>query len=84
MEAGKALWEKLGLPELRPESPWHGYSLGDWSKAWEDAAQRAADSEWLENGRRTLQRQIPADVIPETSVRDVEEGWEDEYEWKKR
>lgn len=84
MEMGKALWEKLGLPELRPESPWHGYSLGDWSQAWTDAAKRAADSEWLENGRRTLQRQVPANVTPETSVRDVEEGWEDEFEWKKR
>ncbi|MEK9645930.1 MAG: UbiD family decarboxylase, partial [Alphaproteobacteria bacterium] len=84
MEAGKELWEKLGLPPLKPESPWHGYSLGDWSQAWTEAAQRAADSEWLENGRRTLQRQILADVTPETSVRDVEEGWEDETEWKKR
>lgn len=84
MEAGKALWEKLGLPELRPESPWHGYSLGDWSQAWTDAAERAAAGEWPENGRRTLQRQVPANVTPETSVRDVEDGWEDETEWKKK
>ena len=83
MEAGQKLWEKLGLPELRPESPWHGYSLGDWSQAWTDAAERAAEGDWLENGRRTLQRQVPADVTPETSVREVEDGWEDEYEWKK-
>ena len=78
MEAGKVLWEDLGLPELRPESPWHGYSLGDWSSAWDEAAARATDSNWQENGRRTLQRQIPADVPPETSVRDVEGGWTDE------
>lgn len=84
MEAGKALWDKLGLPELRPEAPWFGYSLGDWSQAWTDAAARAADSDWLENGRRTLQRQVPADVTPETSVRDVEDGWEDEFEWRKK
>jgi 4-hydroxy-3-polyprenylbenzoate decarboxylase len=83
MEAGKVLWDKLGLPELRPESPWHGYSLGDWSQAWTDAAERAAASEWLDNGNRTLQRQVSATVIPETSVRDVEGGWEDETEWKK-
>ncbi|NBP72216.1 MAG: ATP-binding cassette domain-containing protein [Alphaproteobacteria bacterium] len=83
MEAGKELWDRLGLPELRPESPWHGYSLGDWSQAWTNAAERAAASEWLENGRRTLQRQVPANVTPETSVRDVEDGWEDETEWKK-
>ena len=84
MEAGKALWERLGLPELRPETPWHGYSLGDWSQHWEDAAERAAAGDWLENGRRTLQRQIPADVPPESSVRDVEDGWEDEVAWRKR
>ena len=84
MEAGRTLWEKLGLPELRPETPWHGYSLGDWSKAWENAAERAAAGDWLENGRRTLERQIPADVPPETSVRDVEADWEDELEWKRK
>lgn len=84
MEAGKALWERLGLPDLRPETPWHGYSLGDWSRHWEDAAARAAAGDWLENGRRTRQRQMPADVPPESSVRDVEGGWEDEVEWRKR
>ncbi len=84
MEAGRALWERLGLPELRPETPWHGYSLGDWSRRWEEAAARAAAGDWQENGRRTLQRRIPADVPPESSVRDVEEGWEDEVEWRRR
>ena len=83
MEAGKALWEKLGLPELRPETPWHGYSLGDWSQAWSRAARNAVDSRWMENGLQTQQRQIPANVPPETSVRDVEAGWDDEREWKK-
>ena len=76
MEAGRALWEELGLPALRPETPWHGYALGDWSQAWEDAAARAAAGRWQENGRRTLRRQVPADVPPETSVRDVEDGWD--------
>ena len=71
MEGAKALWERLGLPKLKPESPWHGYSLGDWSDDWEQAAERAADGHYLENGRRTLQRQRPG-LVPETSVRDVE------------
>ena len=35
MEGAKALWERLGLPGLRPQPPWHGYSLGDWSEAWQ-------------------------------------------------
>ncbi len=75
MAHAKELWERLGLPALRPESPWYGYSLGDWSEAWQAAADRAAAGEYLENGKRTRQRQ-QRNLIPETSVRDVEEGWD--------
>ena len=74
MEGAKALWEKIGLPKLNPESPWHGYSLGDWTEQWDEMAKRAAESDWVENGRRTLQRQ-QRNIVPETSVRDVENGW---------
>jgi len=56
MENAKALWERLGLPALKPESPWHGYSLGDWSDKWEADAARAAASGYLETGRRAHQR----------------------------
>ncbi len=72
MDGARALWERLGLPRLKPESPWHGYSLGDWSDDWEEAARRAAEGRYLENGRRTRQRQRPG-LVPETSVRDVEQ-----------
>ncbi len=34
-----------------------------------------AASEYLENGRRTHQRQ-QNNLVPETSVRDVEDGWD--------
>jgi 4-hydroxy-3-polyprenylbenzoate decarboxylase len=75
MEHARKLWERLGLPALKPESPWHGYSLGDWHEAWEQAAKRAAASDWLDNGRRTLQRQRKG-LVPEISVRAVEDGWD--------
>lgn len=75
MEHAKALWERLDLPTLRPESPWHGYSLGDWTETWSKAAQKAALGDYLENGEQTLARQ-QRDLIPETSVRDIEEGWD--------
>ena len=75
MERARALWERLDLPKLKPESPWHGYTLGDWTEEWEQAAKRAADGDYLENGRRTLKRQQP-DLVPETGVRDVED-WRD-------
>ena len=28
MENARAIWERLGLPPLKPEAPWHGYDLG--------------------------------------------------------
>ncbi len=75
MSHARELWDRLGLPPLRPEQPWHGYSLGDWTKTWEDAALRAVQGEYLENGRRSAQRQLKG-LIPETSVRDAEDGWD--------
>ena len=50
MEQALALWDKLGLPTLKPQTPWHGYSMGLWSDAWEEAAQRAIHGTWQENG----------------------------------
>jgi len=75
MENAKELWERLQLPPLRPEEPWHGYSLGDWNERWDADAARAAKGEYLKNGAETLKRQQP-DLVPETSVRDVEDGWD--------
>jgi UbiD family decarboxylase len=46
MEDAKVVWEELGLPALRPESPWHGYTLGDWIDEWEQAAKRAVAGDW--------------------------------------
>ena len=61
MEDAKALWESLGLPELKPEAPWHGYSLGDWSDKWDAMAKRATDGEYLRNGEISwqLRRKVP-------------------------
>ena len=73
MESAKELWEKLGLPPLKPESPWHGYSLGDWNSEWDEMAKRAADGEYMENGRRSAQYRR-SDVAPNTSVREAPGG----------
>jgi UbiD family decarboxylase len=68
MEHAKVLWEKIGLPRLKPEAPWHGYSLGDWTEDWDQAALRAVKGNYLENGRRTAERRRK-DIKPNTSVR---------------
>ena len=47
----KDLGASSAFPALRPQSPWFGYSLGDWLPQWDAAAKRAATGQYLENGR---------------------------------
>jgi UbiD family decarboxylase len=72
MERAKVIWEELGLPKLKPESPWFGYSLGEWSEEMEQAAQRATRGDYFETGMRLAQRRRK-DVPMNTEVRKVEE-----------
>jgi 4-hydroxy-3-polyprenylbenzoate decarboxylase len=71
MEGARVIWEKLGLPTLTTKTPWHGYTLGDWTNTWERFAQRATAGDWEQNGIETLARQR-GDVMPETPVRKIE------------
>ncbi len=68
MERAKAIWEELGMPPLRPQAPWFGYSLGDWSPEWDQAAERAVKGNYLENGRISKGR-AKKGVKPETKFR---------------
>lgn len=68
MERAKAIWDELGLPGLRPQPPWFGYSLGDWLPQWDDAARRAVEGRYLENGRISGARRRKG-LKPETKFR---------------
>jgi len=68
MERARKIWEELGLPKLRPQSPWFGYSLGDWLSAWDEAAKRAVEGRYLENGEIS-DKQRKKGVKPETKFR---------------
>jgi 4-hydroxy-3-polyprenylbenzoate decarboxylase len=48
MENAKAIWERLGLPALKPETPWHGYDLGVWPDNLARQAEMATRSEYFE------------------------------------
>ena len=72
MERSKAIWEELGLPKLRPQAPWFGYSLGDWLPQWDAAAQRAATGRYLENGLISAKQQRN-DVKAESKFRPDEQ-----------
>ncbi|MEP9377159.1 UbiD family decarboxylase [Aquabacter sp. CN5-332] len=68
MERAKGIWEELGLPALRPQAPWFGYTLGDWLPYWDQAAARAVAGDYLENGRISLAQQKEG-LKPETKFR---------------
>jgi 4-hydroxy-3-polyprenylbenzoate decarboxylase len=68
MQRAQGIWNELGLPPLRPQSPWFGYSLGDWLPEWDAAAARAVAGEYLENGRISAKQQRKG-LKPETKFR---------------
>jgi 4-hydroxy-3-polyprenylbenzoate decarboxylase len=72
MERAKAIWEELGLPKLKPESPWFGYSLGEWSDELERAAELAVKGDYFETGKLLVKRRRK-DVKMNTEVRDLQE-----------
>jgi 4-hydroxy-3-polyprenylbenzoate decarboxylase len=72
MERAKAIWEELGLPKLKPESPWFGYSLGEWSDELEHAAELAVKGDYFETGKLLVKRRRK-DVKMNTEVRDLQD-----------
>ncbi len=73
MEHARELWNELGLPALTPASPWHGYTLGDWTDEWEKFARRTAAGDWEANGVDT-QKRARSGLKPETPVTSVEKN----------
>ena len=50
MERGLELWNELGLPPVKPQNPWHGYSLGEWWDELDDEAKLALLSAGMQFG----------------------------------
>jgi hypothetical protein len=71
MERAKVIWEELGLPKLKPESPWYGYSLGEWSDDLQKAADLAVKGDYFKTGELLAKRRRK-DVKMNTEVRDLE------------
>jgi 4-hydroxy-3-polyprenylbenzoate decarboxylase len=70
MENAKKIWEELGLPALRPQTPWYGYSLGEWSDEFDAAAQSAVEGDYFKYGETLIARRR-SDVPMNTEVRDL-------------
>ena len=72
MENAHRIWNELGLPELKPESPWHGYSLGEWSDEFERMAELATAGDYFQTGELIAQRRR-SDVAMNTEVRRLQD-----------
>jgi 4-hydroxy-3-polyprenylbenzoate decarboxylase len=72
MENARKIWEELGLPKLKPEAPWFGYSLGEWSDDLDAAALAATRGDYFAAGKRLVKRRRK-DVRMNTEVRNVKE-----------
>jgi 4-hydroxy-3-polyprenylbenzoate decarboxylase len=68
MDNARAIWERLGLPRLTPQAPWHGYDLGHWPDELARQADMAAKSEYFELGRN-LANERRSDVAMNTPVK---------------
>lgn len=49
------LWQRLGLPKLQLQEPWHGYELGEWTAQNREEAALAVLGRYLETGRKLSQ-----------------------------
>jgi len=68
MERARELWERLGLPGLEPESPWYGYSLGDWDPELDSEAELAVAGDYWRTGKKIAQeRKSTQEIPPNTS-----------------
>jgi len=70
MERAKQIWEELKLPKLKPETPWFGYSLGEWSEELDEAAQAAVQGDYFEYGKKLIARRRK-DIGMNTEVRSL-------------
>jgi UbiD family decarboxylase len=61
MERARAIWERLGLPPLTPQSPWHGYDLGHWPAELARQARMAVASDYFTLGEEAA-RERRSDV----------------------
>ncbi|MCL4486613.1 MAG: UbiD family decarboxylase [Chloroflexi bacterium] len=56
MEHAKEIWEELGLPPIKEEPPWYGYSLGQWSEELDEEAKLAVEGRHFETGEKLKAR----------------------------
>ncbi len=67
MEEARRIWERLGLPALKPEAPWHGYDLGFWPPELAEEAALATKSDYFKTGAKAAKARR-SDVAMNTPI----------------
>jgi len=73
MENAKQIWDELGLPQLKPQAPWFGVSLGEWGPEFDVMAERAVKSDYW----------ITGDIIAQQRRNDLQMNTETRYVFPK-
>ncbi len=61
MEAAKARWQALKLPELDLKDPWYGYPLSQWTEENAKEAELAVTGRYFETGKKLAKRRTGLD-----------------------
>jgi UbiD family decarboxylase len=54
MDAALERWERLDLPALNLQSPWHGYALDGWTAENAEEAEKAITGRYFETGEKLI------------------------------
>ncbi len=61
MEDAIKRWEKMGLPELNLQEPWHGYPLSAWTEENAEEAILAVTGRYFETGEKLMGQRVKTD-----------------------
>jgi 4-hydroxy-3-polyprenylbenzoate decarboxylase len=58
MERAVQIWQEEGLPKLNMVKPWYGYSLGFWTKEFDEEAELAIQGEHYRTGEKLAKQRV--------------------------
>lgn len=58
MERARKIWDEEGLPSLEPGTLWFGYSLGAWTREYEEEAELAIRGNYHRTGEKLAKERI--------------------------
>jgi UbiD family decarboxylase len=73
MERARQIWEELGLPQLEPREPWHGYLMGLWPQELDEEAKMAVRGDYDMVGEKL--RATRVEVGEGETLKSIRDKW---------